>query len=118
MADHAPRCFARKNYEECSICEEMIKHGTVAAHRKEKAELHAQLLEAKLLEKEGDSVEDSLKDIRRRLGDLESSVKNNAETQYRYVKNRSDELKECVNSLAMVLVALCIVCISCTLSSF
>eukprot|EP00439_Symbiodinium_sp_Y106_P050737 s147_g6.t1 len=49
LAAHAPSC--PKNFEECPICKAEVRFGSMLAHRKEKAELHVQLLEAKLLER-------------------------------------------------------------------
>ncbi|CAE8680387.1 unnamed protein product, partial [Polarella glacialis] len=43
---HAPEC--PKNFEMCAICSEQVRFGEMAAHRSKKAELHVQLLEAKL----------------------------------------------------------------------
>ncbi|CAJ1347217.1 unnamed protein product [Effrenium voratum] len=69
LAEHGPSC--PKNFEECPICRDEVKCGNMLAHRKEKAELHVQLLEAKLLDA-GDGVEDLCKEIRNKLTDLQS----------------------------------------------
>ena len=55
-------------------------------HRKESAELHVQLLGAKLLEKEGHSIEDALKDVREKMLEMENDIKSVAKTQLREVK--------------------------------
>lgn len=73
LADHASTCPS--NFEDCPICKEAVRVGQMSTHRQQKAELHVQLLEAKLLEKESDTIEDALVDIRKRLTDVESAVK-------------------------------------------
>lgn len=50
LSNHDTDCA--KKFEECSICKELLKCGMMSEHRKEKAELHVQLLESKLSEKE------------------------------------------------------------------
>jgi len=59
---HAPECA--KNYDLCPICNESVKCGFMAQHRESKAQLHVQLLEAKL---------DSMT---KRVAGLEATVQN------------------------------------------
>mmetsp|Transcript_152664 Transcript_152664/g.489623 ORF Transcript_152664/g.489623 Transcript_152664/m.489623 type:complete len:350 (+) Transcript_152664:133-1182(+) len=68
---HAPDCS--KNFEQCPICKESVKNGAMPQHRESKAQLHVQLLEARLAEKEGDTVEQAVREIRKRLDDLETT---------------------------------------------
>lgn len=86
-----------KNLVKCPICEELVKPGEMAAHRKESAELHVQLLEAKIQEKDALAGQEAvLSSIQERLTQLEASVKNNAKTQHvtKMIKDRADEVKE------------------------
>lgn len=76
LAAHAPSC--PKNFEECPICKAEVRFGSMLAHRKEKAELHVQLLEAKLLEKGPDGFEDALNEIRNKLTDIQSDSQRTA----------------------------------------
>lgn len=80
---HDPAC--PKSFQACCICKELAPHGCMEDHRELKAVHHVQLLEAKLLEKDGDHVEDAIADLRRRLTDVETAVKRTAKTDY--VKN-------------------------------
>eukprot|EP00933_Yihiella_yeosuensis_P073439 TRINITY_DN82130_c0_g1_i1.p1 TRINITY_DN82130_c0_g1~~TRINITY_DN82130_c0_g1_i1.p1 ORF type:complete len:406 (+),score=66.69 TRINITY_DN82130_c0_g1_i1:56-1273(+) len=95
LEDHQPECS--RNFEECTICRELVKVGAMTQHRKERAELHVQLLEAKLIEKESDTLEATLASFRDRLSAVETVVKACARTQY--VKTRVDELKDQNNQL-------------------
>eukprot|EP00933_Yihiella_yeosuensis_P019932 TRINITY_DN16072_c0_g3_i2.p1 TRINITY_DN16072_c0_g3~~TRINITY_DN16072_c0_g3_i2.p1 ORF type:complete len:399 (-),score=59.74 TRINITY_DN16072_c0_g3_i2:133-1329(-) len=76
LEHHEPECA--KNFEECPICRDVIKVGLMGQHRKEKAELHVQLLEAKLAEKESRPVEEVLSSLRDRLTAVETAVKRSA----------------------------------------
>lgn len=90
---HAEVCT--KTFEKCSICEELLRPGRMEAHRREKAELHVQLLEAKLQERDAMAGQELvLADIRTRLTHMEAAMRNNAKTQHvtNIAKQRAEEV--------------------------
>jgi len=69
---HAPVCA--KNFETCKLCHEAVRVGDMSQHRQDKAELHVQLLEARLAERgDGGDLQRSLERIHERLANLESA---------------------------------------------
>mmetsp|Transcript_174340 Transcript_174340/g.558882 ORF Transcript_174340/g.558882 Transcript_174340/m.558882 type:complete len:312 (-) Transcript_174340:125-1060(-) len=69
---HAPVCA--KNFETCKLCHEAVRVGDMSQHRQDKAELHVQLLEARLAERgDGGDLQRSLDRIHERLANLESA---------------------------------------------
>ena len=67
--------------EKCSICAEVVKAGHMALHRKEKAQLHVELLEAMLQQKDAESGHN----IESRLTALESTVMNLANKSFTWL---------------------------------
>lgn len=53
LEDHEATC--PKKFEQCPICAQLIRPGCMAGHRAEASELHVQLLEQKLAEREAEA---------------------------------------------------------------
>jgi len=71
LAAHAPSC--KMNFETCTICREAVKAGEMPQYRRDKAELHVQLLEARLAERDDSTdLKLTLDGIHDRLKTLES----------------------------------------------
>lgn len=90
--EHKAVCV--KSFEECPICCELVRPGTIEAHRKDSAELHVQLLEQQLCAakerfEEQSQAAQSIKDFEKRLQALDEKV---AKTQY--LKTRLDNLEK------------------------
>eukprot|EP00933_Yihiella_yeosuensis_P019930 TRINITY_DN16072_c0_g1_i1.p1 TRINITY_DN16072_c0_g1~~TRINITY_DN16072_c0_g1_i1.p1 ORF type:complete len:404 (-),score=60.37 TRINITY_DN16072_c0_g1_i1:171-1325(-) len=110
LEHHEPECS--KNFEECPICRSVIKVGLMGQHRKEKAELHVQLLEAKLAEKESQPLEEVLASLQDRLASVETAVKASAtredvngvkacvDARVSSLSGSIDRIQQCVSSLA------------------
>jgi len=89
----AHRMVCERGFEECSICGDRVPPGGLAVHRADKAQLHVEVLEAKLAEqKVMASQHDS---VIQRLGRLEDQVKTLAKTSHvtTTTKTRAEELK-------------------------
>mmetsp|Transcript_93682 Transcript_93682/g.200993 ORF Transcript_93682/g.200993 Transcript_93682/m.200993 type:complete len:379 (-) Transcript_93682:119-1255(-) len=82
---HAPACAT--NFEACPICNERVRCGSMSAHRAEKAQLHVQILEAKLAEHEDTKDEEN---------SVLTVLQKVAKTQHvsTTARQRTDELKE------------------------
>lgn len=93
---HAAVCA--NSFETCSICGEAVRAGEMAVHRRDKAELHVQLLEAKLDEREG--VDKALRAVVTRLSRLEKSTQSLAKQHHvtSVVARGFDEVKEVVRT--------------------
>lgn len=99
--------------EECSICAERVNPGKMAEHRSARAELHVQLLERRLTEKdaaEREPASATLAEIQGRLVELERASKVAAKTEHvtRTMKQRTDELKaEVAETKALIRASTC-----------
>ena len=89
LDDHYLACA--KNFEMCPICNARVKNGEMSAHRVKKAELHVQILEAKIAEQE--EAGDGLKGLAKTMEKVATTqhVSNTA-------RQRTDEMKEFVRS--------------------
>lgn len=70
-----------KKCERCTICGELVRPGTMVDHRTEKAELHVQLLEQKLADKEAEAA------ARESLANVSNVAKQRAEEVQRDVQS-------------------------------
>jgi hypothetical protein len=89
LNDHYSVCAT--NFESCPVCNAKVKSGQMSAHRAEKAELHVQILEAKVAEQ--DEAGDDIKD-------LAKTIEKVAKTQHvtNTGRQRTDELKEFIRN--------------------
>lgn len=85
MMSHEATC--PKKFEQCSICMQLIRPGCMAEHRAEAAELHVQLLEQKLVERQADAVSQSALEMRLQkmeetISGMKSAINSLAKTQH------------------------------------
>lgn len=99
LAEHELTCS--KKFEQCSICGELVRPGTMVDHRTAKAELHVQLLEQKLAERDAEAA--SQRTLEERLmASLRPALANIAKTSHvtNVVKQRAEEVQRDIQGLA------------------
>jgi hypothetical protein len=99
LAEHEVLC--PKKFEQCHICGDLVRPGSMADHRTEKAELHVQILEQKLAAKE-EEVAGQQGMEERVVAGIKSNLANLAKTQHvtNVAKQRTEELQRDMRSLA------------------
>jgi len=103
LAPHRMVCEC--GFEECIICGDRVAPGGMVAHRAEKAQLHVELLEAKLSEKEASASQHD--GLVQRLARMEDQVKTLAQSAHvtLMTKARADEVKAAVKQQVDTLTA-------------
>jgi len=99
LASHLLVC--EKNCEDCTICGDRVLAGTLSTHRRDKAEFHADLLEAKLAEYDQRSSQHE--SVSSSVSRIEEQMRGLARTQHvsAVVKARAEEIKSTVRKFLM-----------------
>ena len=108
LAEHAANCA--KNFKNCEICRDPVRPESAEQHRREKGELHAQILEKRLAEEvaqrraleqrlEERGTEARLERIEQAQRDLQDAVQHLRDTSQRDLQDSVRDLQDSVRDL-------------------